>query len=275
MTENELKVTDKRVARTIEPEFKAPVTSQNQIMMEAVRKGFGKEQLEVLKGMFELQREAKKEEAKELFFEDFAKFKQEEITVLTDKINKSFEGHRYPSIGNFLSTVNPHLGRHNLSANFRIEEPDDLRFIRVVAVISHNKGHSIEAGMSAGPDTKGPKGADVKTEIHGRMSTVTHLMRTTFSLVTGIGAIDPQFDDDGNAAGKSNDRPINIDQQTVINDRIKEIYTDSGKLFLKWLKVGSVEEIPSSLYDTAINGLNKAEAKKKEALKREPGSDDQ
>ena len=250
--------------RNTHPEVLPIVHSAHEIILEAVRKGLGKDQLEVLERMFEFDLRVKKQQAKELFFTAFSKFKQEEIVVLTDKINALFENHRYPSIGNFLGTVNPPLGRHDLSGNLRIEDSEDFKFIRVIAVITHSAGHSIEAGMSAEPDTTGPKGGSVKTMIHGRMSTVTHLMRTTFSAVTGIGSIDPEFDDDGNAAGKKLEY-ISTDQVTEINDLLKE--TGANKLkFFAIAKSQSTETILQSAYPMLIKQL-----KAKRDNMRQPG----
>lgn len=277
-----IKVTDSRmVANTVEVDNSTDIIPAadlpGQMMLSAIKSGAGKETLDMLEKAFEFDLRVKAQQAKEEFFKAFSEFKQEEFTVLNDKINAMFQGRRFPSVGNFLGTVNPPLGRHGLSANFRIEDSDDYQYIRVVAVITHSKGHSIETGMSAEPDTKGPKGGDVKTVIHGRMSTVTHLMRTTFSAVTGVGSVDPEFDDDGNMAGGKVKEYINEDQQTVITDRINEIYSDGGKRFFKWMKIESVDQIPADKYKDAIWGLDDAANKKAEIeakkAQREPGQE--
>jgi hypothetical protein len=118
----------------------------------------------------------------------------------------------------------------------------------------------------------GPKGTPNKSEIQGRMSTVTYLMKATFSAVTGIAAIDNGFDDDGNADGTK--ELISVDQATEINDLIKETDTKL-KVFLKVAKAESVEAIPQSSYPMLIKQLkNKKEKMEKEKTKeREPGQE--
>ena len=224
------------------------------LIQSAINKNYTIEQIEKL---MDLRDREEGRIAKKAFFIDFAAFKQENVRVITDKINDMFDGRRYPSVGNFLNTVNPYLGKHNLSANFIID--DKAERIKVTCTIYHIDGHILESGMSAKPDTKGPQGAAVKTEIHGALSTVTHLMRATFSAATGIAAIDPEFDDDGNLAGAG--AYISEDQAKKLNALMEETKINKT-VFLKSLKVEEIEKLPLMKFKKALSTL---EAKKKKA----------
>jgi len=212
----------------------------------------------IIKQMMDLRDREDKKISEKAFFQSFSAFKKEEVKVLTDRINDLFDS-GYSSVGNFLNTVNPFLGKHDMSANFEIDDTTDGQRIKVTCFLYHVDGHSLKSGMSASPDTKGPKGGDVKTEIHGRLSSVTHLMRATFSAVTGIAAIDGRFDDDGNFA--SGIAYITEDKAKSIHALIKETKINES-ILLKTVKAETVETIPELKFKQAMAIL---QARKKQA----------
>ena len=237
---------------TIDQGIKPPVSSPMEIMAEAVQRGMGKDQLEVLERMFELDLKVKAQQAKEAYLTSFADFKLEAPDVIMDKINKQTGNSKYSSTGNFLKTVNPALAEHGLTARFKIDDITNPTLITVTCVLSHKLGHSQESSMSSEPDNLGPKGTPNKTMIHGRMSTLTQLMRATYSAVTGMYAIDKKYDDDGNMAGKK--EKINDIQYSNIIDLLAAINRTEAA-FCKYMKIDDIKNMPLSMYETAVKEL--------------------
>jgi len=214
--------------------------------------------VKLIEKMMELRNKEDERVQKREFFQAFARFKKEDVKVMTDRINDLFDS-GYSSLGNFLNTVNPFLGRHGLSANFITKDIEDGKKISCTCILYHFEGHTLEATLSASPDTKGPQGGAVKTEIHGTLSSLTHLMRATFSAVTGIAAIDSRFDDDGNLGAGARAVYISEDQVKELNALMDETKINKT-VFLKSLKVDDIKKLPFQRYKQALSTL---EAKKK------------
>lgn len=275
--DNDLKKFESRTQKFYAPTKAEPESQLLSIIQTAMEKNYSPELIEK---MMNLQDRYEKNEALKLFNKDFAKFKQEEVRVLTDKINELFKdetghGRGYSSVGNFLATVNPHLGKHNLAGHFDIEDIEDYKKIKVTCVISHAEGHEKRVSMAAAPDTTGPKGGIAKTEMHGRMSTLTYLMRATFSAATGIAAIDNRLDDDGNLGSGATSSNISEDQIKEINKLIIDSKINVP-VFLKSLKVDDIKNLPAGKYNDAISTLKSKIKKMPKAAPqpmREPGEE--
>lgn len=74
--------------------------------------------------------------------------------------------------------------------------------IEVTCVVSRGR-HSIRVGLDGPADTLGPKGAAVKTVLHGIGSTTTYLRNKTLCMAFNLSLVDPKEDDDGNRGGAS------------------------------------------------------------------------
>jgi len=267
---------EKFVARSPEKEFHPVVaTSPNEIMMEAVRKGFGKDQLEVLERMFDFDLKVKAQQAKEAFYEAKAAFKSEVPVVIKDKKNQQYNS-MYATEDALFNTVNPVLAKHGLEASFSYPKSEDPKMFIVRCTLTHTLGHSEFVDADGPLDTSGSK-----NPLQQYKSTRTYLKKESYTAITGIASAD-SIDDDGNSAGEQAEF-INLDQQTIINKRIAGIYKDKGARFLKWLSrdgkkdlgIDSVDKIPTNLYKKAVSGLDDAEAKLNAALNttRKPGEE--
>lgn len=243
-----------------------PQDSPSAVVMAAIQRGYDPAFIEK---MMDLQLRHEQREAEKEFNQAIADFKANPLNVIKDKKNRQTNS-MYATVGNFLATVNPELSKHGLSARFEIDDQTNKELMTVACILSHRSGHSIQSKMSAPPDTKGPKGEPNKTEIHGRMSTLTYLMRATFSAVTGIAAIDDKFDDDGNVAGQG--ESINEKQLSQIVDMLNDVNADDKdtNTFLKVLsgkgrtEIKTLKSIPASLFDLAVKLLkNKKEQMEK------------
>ena len=211
--------------------------------------------------MLELQIKWEENEAKKAYFDAVASFKENPPEVLKDKKNSQFNDSGYTSIGNLLTTVNPVLGKHGLSASYEITQAGEL--ITVACKLSHRFGHSESVSMSAPPDKSG---GNSKNPIQQIKSTITYLKGVTFESVTGLAATDANRDDDGNAAGVPVEY-IDKKQVSTILDLINAKEADESK-FCEYMGVEKVEEILSKNYQSAIIAL-----KKKKKTERVPGQE--
>ena len=243
-----------RVKEISDGEALPAVQSPMEMISMAIQRGAGEKELAIIERMFEFDLKVKAQAAKEAFYKAVAQFKLEAPDVIMDKINKQTGNSPYSSTGNFLRTVNPALATHGLSANFRIDDTTNEKLITVACVLTHELGFSDQSSMSAEPDTLGPKGTPTKTMIHGRMSTLTHLMRATFSAVTGMFAIDKVHDDDGNAAGGEFEEKLNDQQYSDIVTLLQEI-GKSEQAFCKYKKVESLNDLPASKFEAIVKEL--------------------
>lgn len=254
-----VKVNDKRMTISEDTPL-APIQQDgepiNKILALAIQQGAPLEQLE--KWMI-LKRKHDDDEAKKAFFKAVSAFKREEIRIKKDKINSQFNS-PYSSLGNLLESVNPFLGKHGLSARFVPSQSDKM--ITVECVLSHELGHTESVTLSAPPDTSG---GNSKNPIQQIKSTFTYLRSATFEAVTGLAGTEASLDDDGNAAGHQVEY-ISEDQQIEINDLLNNAYKTEVKKtqWLKYMQADSVETIPATKYDKAINSFKRAkEAPKK------------
>ena len=149
--------------------------------------------LDRLERLMQMQTEWEKREAQKLFTEAMSAFKAEDIVVTKDRHNKHFDS-RYSSIGNLVGTVTPFLSKHGLSADWDLEDGQN---IKVTCTITHRGGGFKSVSFSGPPDTSGSKNV-----IQQRKSTVTYLKSVTFESVCGIATTDANLDDDGNGSSE-------------------------------------------------------------------------
>jgi hypothetical protein len=224
------------------------------IVLMAMQKGYDPAFIEK---MMDLSERQEKNEARKAFYLAVADFKSEPLEIEKDKENAQFSrGDKkamYVSLGNLVTTVNPVLGKHGLSASWEIIQADKV--VKVSCKLSHRLGHSEIVTMEAPPDVSG---GNAKNPIQQIKSTVTYLKGATFEAVTGIAATDANLDDDGN--GSSEAGTVTIDQITQINDLLKETKSDEKK-FLGWLGAESVEKIPAGKYGKAVAELERKKKK--------------
>jgi len=223
----EIVTNDKRFhAQTPDSEFNAPAVSQTSIMMEAVRKGFGAEQLEVLRGMFELQRQAKKDAAQEDFVNSLAAFKADPPEIIKSK--KAGFDHRdgqgrteysYADLAIVARACNEGLSKHGLSASW--ETSQDGKNITVSCILRHKSGHSEKTSLTAEADQSGKK-----NPIQAIASTISYLEKYTLLAITGLAA--QGMDNDGNGSVDS-PKPITEQQVLDINTMVKDLI-ESEKL---------------------------------------------
>lgn len=178
----------KTKAVTVLPETspEVRVIQPAQIISEAISKGSNLAELEKV---MELQERYEANLAKKAFVKAMAEFKNEDIVITKDKVNKQYDS-KYTSIGNLINTVTPVLSKHGFSASWDIQQNG---IIKVICKLTHALGHSETATMAAGEDKSGSKSA-----IQQIKSTITYLKAVTFESVCGLASSDANVDTDGN-----------------------------------------------------------------------------
>ena len=252
MSENELKIIDRRMpdAQVVKEE----VTTD--IVLVAMQKGYDPAFIEK---MMDLAERNEKAVARRAFYEAVANFKAEAPPVKKDKYNKYFDSW-YTSLGNLLETYNPVLGKHGLSISFPTPKQTETT-MTVECRLSHRLGHSDSISLTAPIDQAAigkESGKRSRNPIQDIKSTFTYLRSATAEAILGVTGTEASAeDDDGNAAGESI-QYITADQQTDINDKIKE-YAIPEADFLSYLaktmkieKIESVETIPAKGYAYAL-----------------------
>ena len=207
---------------------------------------------ETLEKLMALQERWEQNQARKAFDEAMAAAKAE-IPTITKNREVDFQSpkgrtnYRHEDLAEIARTVDPILSKHGLSYRFRatsnLNEP-----VTVTCILSHRAGHSEETMLSAGRDDSGNKNS-----IQGVGSTITYLQRYTLKAALGLAASN---DDDGGKA----DEPdyITRDQLTQLVNLADDVGADKEK-FCKYLRVGSLAEIPANKFDHAVKLL---EAKK-------------
>lgn len=206
-----------------------------------------------IEGLLKLKLEFDAVEAEKAFTMAMTAFKKDPPIIKKDKENKQY-GSYYTTIGHLINTSLPKMSKNGFSHKWTVDQSAD---IRVTCIVTHKKGHSNSASMSAPPDSSGSK-----NPIQQIKSTITYLKAATFESVMGLASTNANVDDDGNGAGPGVEY-ITEKQKGEILDMIADTDTDEVT-FLNYLKANSIDEIPAKSYRLAITALNK----KKEKLEK-------
>jgi len=204
--------------------------------------------IDKLERLMELQERWEAKESKKAFFEGLAKF-QANCPMIIKK--KDGHNYKYAPLGDIQMQIGDLLSQCGLS--YRFEQDHDHEVIGITCVASHTGGHTERVRMVAETDTTGSKNA-----VQARGSTVTYLQR--YTLIGSFGIITADEDTDGRLADASMDF-ITEDQGSEIHELIQIKGADKAR-FLKFFKVGSIEDIRSSHFTRAVRMLRQKAAVK-------------
>lgn len=205
--------------------------------------------INVLEKLMGLQERWEASQARKAFDKAIAGAKSEIAPVVRNATGHNSK--RYADMAEIARTVDPILSRYGLSYRFKTSQTDK---ITVTCILSHEEGHAEETTLSGPSDTSGNKNA-----IQAIGSTLTYLQRYSLTAALGLAAAN---DDDGRAAGKSDDdlRKISPEQVKVIRDLLAETDSDVQK-FCEIGKIDSVPDMLVSQYESAVGVLNQKKAK--------------
>jgi len=203
--------------------------------------------LEKMERLLDLQMKWEQNENKKAYVKAMVKFKENPPVITKDKKNSQYDS-MYTTLGNLVNTINPALSKQGLSASWRIEQNG---IVKVTCTITHKLTYSESTSASAPVDTSGSKNA-----IQQIKSTVTYLKAVTLESITGLASSDTNLDDDG----KSSEPVVVIDEKQLgtLIDLIASHNVNEPK-FLKYLKIKTIEEMPQSMYSTAITAIKSKE----------------
>jgi hypothetical protein len=198
--------------------------------------------IEKMQQLFDLQLRWEKNEAVKAYNEAISQFRAECPLIL--KTKEAYSS-KYAGLAETIEQIKHLLSKHGLSHSWRTKQ--DGSNISVSCKMTHRLGHSESTELTAGPDKSGSKNS-----IQAIGSTVSYLERYTLFAILGIASTDQ--DDDGNAAQHID--YITESQARDINALLTELkVSESG--FLNYLGYESIETIPSTQYNRAMNALEK------------------
>ena len=155
--------------------------------------------VDTLERLWVMQKDMLDRDAKQRFFAAFNAIQKELGPVKKAAKNQHTDSH-YALLEHVSAMLDPIVTDHGFSTS--VSHGDDTglppNWVRVILIIRHIDGHQETYNMKAPIDTKGPKGGDTKTELHGVASSTTYIGR---HLLCDVFRIQLVKDDDGNAGG--------------------------------------------------------------------------
>lgn len=221
------------------------VVTPMSMLAKAVEGGADIDVLEKLMGLSE---RWEANQARKAFDNAMSAAKAEIPVILKNRVvdftsQKGRTHYRHEDLAEIARTVSPILAKHGLSYRYRTtSNPNEP--VTVTCIVSHRDGHFEENTLSAGRDESGNKNS-----IQAVGSTLTYLQRMTLKAALGLAASD---DDDGNSVDMES--RITADQLSKLVALADDVNADKAK-FCKYLKVGSLAEIPASAFGHAIHLL--------------------
>lgn len=209
--------------------------------------------LDKLAKLLDIQERWDANEAKKAYHKAMSEFKANPPRIEKDKevsykTEKGAVRYNHATLANVVQQITRELSKHGLSASWRTKQNGQ---ITVTCRITHLFGHSEETELSASADNSGSKNS-----IQAIGSTITYLERYTLLALTGLATEDQ--DDDAQSVGVEF---ITDEQVASLTDYIIATETDEAK-FMKYLGVESLDKMPKSMYQKALNALKTKERKK-------------
>jgi ERF superfamily len=174
---------------------------------------------------------------------------QAEITPVARTTENTQTRSFYAKLEEVDAAIRPIYLKHGFSISDNTVAPLTPGYIRVECICSHNAGHSERFYREAPADTLGPKGAPVKTQLHGEGSTETFLKRYIRCGIFNV--VFKGRDDDGVRGGMTF---ISAADVALIETLIKESGSDRLR-FLQYMGVDEVENIQARDKDSALVAL--------------------
>lgn len=208
---------------------------------------------EVLEQYMALWERADTRRAKEEFASAMVEVQRQVPTVVRDAQNNHTNS-RYAKLETVSRALKPIMLSNGFSLTFSEGERPRDGWVRVVAVLSHDGGHSETYHRDGPMDNLGPNGKPCKTELHGMQSAFSYLERQLRCSIFGITVADQ--DDDGNQ-GRA--EPITEEQRIKLVEMFEgfENPAERKAAFLKGFELGGFDEIPAAKYDTLVAAVKK------------------
>jgi len=206
--------------------------------------------IEIMKGLFELQKDWEANEARKAFVKAVNLFKSELPELRKNKkVKFGNTEFFYSPLEEVAKIIGGKLSEHGLSFRWNTENHD--KKIKVFCILTHELGHLESTYLEAESDMSGNKNA-----IQGLGSTITYLQRYTLLAITGMAA--KGMDTDGNLPVEY----IDETQQKAILKLIDE-YKVNPQDFFQFLKIDGLKLLAASRYNDCIAFLHMKKPKDK------------
>jgi hypothetical protein len=160
---------------------------------------------------------------------------------------KPIQNTPYALFEDISEAVRPVLANHGFGLSFRTGEGQGGK-LRITGILSHRDGHRETDFIDLQHDSTGSKNA-----VQAVGSSVSYGKRyVTINLLNVVSRASQERDDDGRTGGA----PIRIsdEQHARLIDKISETGANE-ELFLEFLKVDNLSDLPADKYDFAIERL--------------------
>ena len=218
--------------------------------------------IETLERMMALAKDQRAEQARLSFFVAFNSV-QEAMTPVRKTAENAATTSLYAKLETVTKMLDPLLIGWGFSRSLTTEPSTIDEHIRFVIVIRHVEGHEERYGIDAPNDYAGPKGALVKTKLHGMGSSFTYCERI---LLCKAFAVQIVSDDDGQAGSGVGPSavPITADQADDLATSLDDAGGDLPR-FLALFGISALSALPASSLKTAHNFVNLKRATKEKA----------
>lgn len=204
-----------------------------------------------LNQLLELRTKIEDREARRSFDAAMTAAQADMRAVATDSHNPQTKS-KYASYFALDKAIRPVYTKHGFSPTFNTGEATE-GWVRILCSVSHRDGHVREYHLDMPADGKGAKGGDVMTKTHATGSAISYGRRYLLTMIFNIAV----GDDDGNAASGET---ITEAQADALKCLIAEVVIDLPK-FLKYFKIGSIEDLPAKQYQRAVDAIESKRAK--------------
>lgn len=243
----------------------APVVHAGDDMIPAILQAARDPSVDVekMRGMMELAKDLRAEQAKAAYASALARFTSIKRTIATNRVGEGPGGARfnYADWPTMEAAIRPWLSDCGLSLTHRQDAPvvesGKVVMVMVYARLSHEAGYFEEVGYPAMPN---PKVADRLSPSQALQQGITYAKRQTAAMLLGLATAEDRMDDDAQAAGGLADEQ----KQTLIDLMAAWEPSDDEKgRLLKWCKVDSIEDIQPRQFNTVVAKLREKIAERK------------
>lgn len=137
---------------------------------------------------------------------------QQEMRAVAPDANNPQTRSRYASYRALDDALRPVYTKHGFALSFNSGDAPTADAVRVLCDVTHLGGHAKTYRIDMPADGKGAKGGDVMTKTHATGSAVSYGMRYLLKMVFNVAV--GEDDDDGNKAGRTQDRQVQREPPT-------------------------------------------------------------
>lgn len=214
---------------------------------------------EKLKVLVDLQIQLEDRRAKKQYDAAIIAVRPQIKAVAWDKIG--VHNSRYASYPKIDAMLTPLLDEHGLGITFDTEPDPRPNIMMGCCDVMHVGGHTKRYRLPMPIDGSGPKDGGVMTGQQAVKSGVSYMIRTFVGMIFAIPMLVDKDDRDGNAVVAS----IDDAQKSNLEKMLKGFSEPRQKKFLEKFKIDSLDQLPKSRYNAAIDAINRAREQSGEA----------